>query len=99
MKLTVKVTKNFNSLQAEMPLLTADDMRQVGLAAREMMLRRTRSGIDQFGRPFAPYSESYRRARAAMGKPAGRVNLELSGAMLGDLQVTDVTPTSVTIGY
>lgn len=98
MNLSVKTSKDFRSLLADFPAPTADDMRELGLAAREMILARTRSGRDADGKPFAPYASSYATARAKVGK-TGTVNLELSGAMLGDLQVLDATDTSVTLGY
>lgn len=94
-RITVRVS---GERVSDVPLTTREDMREVGRLIREQILRRTRQGLDAAGKPFAPYSPAYARQRAKLGK-SGRVNLELSGAMLGDLQVLEVTEHSVTVGY
>lgn len=73
-------------------------MREVGLLAREQILRRTAEGRDADGRPFAPYSESYAELKA---KELGTrdVNLQVSGRMLDGLRIVEVTDTSVTLGF
>lgn len=73
-------------------------MREVGLLAREIIRRRTISGISADGTPFAPYSKSYALAKAKALGP-GPVNLTVSGAMLNALQVVEVTDTTVTLGF
>lgn len=50
--------------------------------ARKTIIRRTLSGIDANGTPFAPYNPKYER-----WKGSGQVNLSLSGEMLGALAV------------
>jgi hypothetical protein len=97
----VTVHRSFGSL-ADLQLVTAEDMRQIGLLAREQILRRTLQGLDADGAPFAPYSDGYAEAkRKALGTSA--VNLQVSGGMLNDLTVVDVQATpekaSVTLGW
>ncbi len=83
---------------ADLPLSTEDLMRDVGLLARELILRRVASGISLDGGSFAPYSPAYAKAKGqALG--GGPVNLQVSGQMLQGLVVTDVTHNSVTIGF
>lgn len=73
-------------------------MREVGLLARERIIRRTLSGKDQDGQPFQDYSPQYRE-RKAQELGAGTVNLQVSGAMLNGLTIVDVTDRSVTLGF
>ncbi len=73
-------------------------MREVGLLARERVVRRTLSGQDQHGQPFAPYSASYGAVKAKeLG--VGPVNLQVSGRMLQGLIIVDITDNSVTLGF
>lgn len=74
-------------------------MREVGLLAREKIVRRTISGRDAKGGSFQPYSPSYAEQKAKEGLGGGTVNLQVSGAMLNDLQITEVTDESVTLGW
>lgn len=83
---------------ADVPLSTEPLMRDVGLLARERILRRTLAGIDQNGAAFSPYSAAYALRKALELGSAG-VNLQVSGAMLNALTITEVTPTSVTLGF
>jgi hypothetical protein len=77
-------------------------MREVGLLAREMIVRRTIAGRDAEGVPFAPYSPAYAKAKRQALGGAG-VNLQVSGGMLNDLTITDVQVTpekaTVTLGW
>jgi hypothetical protein len=83
---------------AELPLTTTELMREIGLLARERILRRTAQSLDVNGAPFQPYSATYAIAKAKeVG--SGPVNLQLSGGMLGALVITEVTATSVTLGF
>lgn len=83
---------------ADVPLSTEPLMRDVGLLARERILRRTLAGIDQNGATFQPYSAAYALRKALELGSAG-VNLQVSGAMLNALTITEVTPTTVTLGF
>ena len=73
-------------------------MREIGLMARERIIRRTVSGKDSSGQPFEPYSEGY-RLRKAKELEGGTVNLQVSGAMLNGLTIVDVTDRTVTLGF
>jgi hypothetical protein len=46
------------------------------------IIRRTRSGKDVDGGPFAPYSPAYARFRQSAGRQVSPPNLEFSGNML-----------------
>lgn len=74
-------------------------MREIGLLVRETIVRRTISGRDAKGAAFQPYSPSYAEQKAKEGLGGGKVNLQVSGAMLNDLQITEVTDESVTLGW
>jgi len=79
-------------------VMTVDDWRAVGDMAKIRIVERTKRGVPPAGVSWPPYSEAYaKRKAAAVG--AGPVNLTVSGEMLNGLQVTDITPTSVTIGW
>jgi hypothetical protein len=94
---TVVVTRNFGPL-ADIKLTTREVMREVGLLARERIIRRTLSGVDETETPFHPYSRAYAAAKAAtFGSTA--VNLQVSGAMLNAIQITDVGDDRVTLGF
>ena len=91
------VTRNFGRLD-RIPLTTKALMRDVGLLARERVLRRTRQGQDTHGRSFRPYSARYASQKAGLGG-SGRVNLTLSGDMLNAITITRVTDDTVELGF
>jgi CTP:molybdopterin cytidylyltransferase MocA len=93
MSASVKVTRNFAPL-GDLPLTTVADMREVGLLARERIVRRTLRGIDAHGAPFQPYSAAY-----AAIKGSTHVDLQVSGNMLNHLTITHVDENSVTLGW
>lgn len=93
----VRITRSFKPLR-DMKLSTKDLMREVGLLARERVIRRTIAGQDQNGAPFQPYSAAY-AIRKASEVGGGGVNLQLSGAMLNALTIIELTDTSVTLGF
>ena len=95
--MAVTVKRNFKSL-ADVKLTTVEDMRQVGLLQRERIVRRTLAGIDADGHPFAPYSAAYAELKMRV-LGTSRVNLQLSGAMLNQITLTDVTENTVTLGW
>ena len=55
--------------------------------ARQLMVRRTRRGVDRHGNPFAPYADS----TSARGKKTGTVDLTESRRMLDDFVVQPFT--------
>lgn len=93
----ITVTKNFRL--ADVELTDRALMREIGLLARERIVRRTRQGVDAEGRPFQPYSPGYASAKRRDLGGSGTVNLTVSGAMLNSLQVVEVTDDSVTLGF
>jgi hypothetical protein len=99
--MAVEVTRTFPALD-ELTLVTVDDMRQIGLLIRERIVRRTVSGVDALGAPFAAYSPAYAKAKAKAIGGSG-VNLQVSGAMLNDLTIVDVQADAetaqVTLGW
>lgn len=95
--MSVTVKRNFKSL-VDLELVTKEDMREVGLFARETIIRRTRQGIDPEGAPFQPLSPAY-AARKAAELGTSKPDLTVSGNMLNDLTITDVTETTVTLGW
>lgn len=97
MSIGVTVTKNFSL--TDVKFSSKELMREVGLLVRELVVRRTRQGIAATGERFAPYSTGYALQKAKALGSAAPVNLTVSGGMLNALQVSDVTDTSVTIGY
>jgi hypothetical protein len=93
----ITITRNFPNLE-DLELVTADDMRQLGLIVRENIIARTVQGQDADGNPFAPYSPEYaKRKRAALGTSA--VNLQASGNMLNHIQIieTETSPEQVRV--
>lgn len=97
----VTLTRDFGPLD-KLELVTVDDMREIGLLAREQIVRRTLRGEDVHGQAFAPYSDGYAQVkREALGTDA--VNLQVSGNMLNDLTIVDVKvedeKASVTLGW
>ncbi len=90
---SVKVERSFPALE-DLTLTTADDMREIGLLVRERIYRRTVSGIDAEGQPFAPYSPDYAKV-----KGSSRVDLQVSGNMLNHMTIVDVSEDSVTLGW
>lgn len=83
---------------SDIPLSSEELMREIGLLARERILRRTAAGVDANDAPFAPYSAKYALRKAKEVGP-GPVNLQLSGGMLGAITIVEVTTNSVTLGF
>lgn len=93
----VTVTANFQI--GDVQFSNPEIMRELGLLARETIRRRTQRGISADGTPFAPYSLGYIKQKAkALGK-ASPVDLTASGGMLNGLQIVEVTPNRVTLGF
>lgn len=97
----ITLSRSFGSLE-HLQLVSEEDMREIGLLAREAIVRRTMSGTDVHGAAFKPYSDGYAETkRQALGTDA--VNLQVSGGMLNDLTVVDAKAdedtASVTLGW
>ena len=98
--LKITVSRNFTIetlLGAVRP--TREDMRELGLIARERIVRRTLRGVDADGKPFAPYSAGYAKQKAQALGSAAPVNLQVSGAMLNQLQIVKLSDTEVRLGW
>jgi hypothetical protein len=83
---------------ADLELSNKELMREIGLLAREAIVRRTLSGQSSDGTPFAPYSDGYAKAKQQALGSSSPVNLQASGRMLNDIQVTE-TEDSVTLSF
>lgn len=93
----VTVTANFQI--GDVRFSSPEIMRELGLLARETIRRRTQRGISADGTPFAPYSPRYVVQKAKALGNASPVNLTASGGMLNALQIVEVTPNRVTLGF
>lgn len=93
----ITTRQNFGAFPKQ--LLTRDTMREMGLLARETILRRTASGKDKDGRPFAPYSASYSKQKAEALGTGGTPDLTVSGRMLGDFAILDYGVTESGKGF
>lgn len=95
MSATVRVTRDFGPLAIH---LTEQDLREAGDLLVRRIRTRTEAGQDVHGAGFRNYSPGYAAAKQeALGH--ARVDLTVSGRMLNDMQVTDVTPTTATITF
>lgn len=90
---------------SEITFSTKELMREIGLLARERILTRVAAGLDTDGDAFAPYSSAYalwkeHQIGGVFGQGgSGTVNLQVSGAMLAALVITELTDKSVTLGF
>ncbi len=73
-------------------------MRDVGLLARERVVRRTRQGQTTDGAAMVPYSAGY---AARKGKELGTTapNLTVSGAMLNDIILDNIQDDEVSLTF
>lgn len=93
----IAISRDFPKLD-QLVLTTAEDMREVGLMAREQIVTRTMAGTDVSGAPFQPLSEGYaKQKQAALGH--ANADLQVSGNMLNHLQIVEVTDDAVTLGW
>ncbi len=93
----MSVTRNFGPLD-QIPLTTKAIMREVGLMARERVVRRTREGKTTENAVMQAYSPGY-AARKANELGSSKPNLTVSGAMLNDIVLQDVQDDEVTLGF
>ena len=93
----VVIRRSFGRLP-DLKLTDRETMRAIGELVRERITRRTLAGQDVEGQPFEPYSDGYaKRKSEALGTT--RVDLAVSGEMLGGLTIVNVTDKSVTLGF
>lgn len=81
------------------PLSTKTLMREIGLLARERVIRRTLSGQSSEGGAFRPYSKGYAIQKVKALGSASPVNLQASGDMLNSIVLADLTDKSVTLKF
>lgn len=94
----VVVKRSWRTDLARTPIIDRSVMEMVGREIREQIYRRTLAGKDAEGRSFDAYSDGYAKAKSeAMGTT--RVDLSVSGEMLGAMQVVEVTDRKVVIGF
>jgi hypothetical protein len=92
----IHLRQSFRSLLG--PLATREDMESLGKLLIERIRRRTLAGQDAEGQPFAGYSAGYAKRKSdALGTT--RVDLQISGELLNNLTVVDVTERRVTLGW
>ena len=97
MAAAITVERNFGSF-SDLALVTREDMRELGLLARERIVTRTRAGLGPDGVSFAPLSPDYAKAKSrALGTSSP--DLTVSGNMLNHLSITEVTENTVTLGW
>lgn len=94
----VTVTVKGESLAKVNEHLGVDLMKELGLLAERLIRTRTEQQVDVNGAPFRPLSPAYAKAKADAGLPA-IPNLTVSGRMLNDMTVTEVTDRTVSIGF
>lgn len=70
----------------QIPLVTADLLRDIGEWAATTIRARTARGVAVDGTPFQPLSDGYAKAKAKAGL-GSRPNLTVSGRMFNDLAV------------
>jgi hypothetical protein len=88
---SITLTRNFGSL-ADLVLVTKEDMREIGLLARERIVRRTMAGQDASGSQFKAYVPRYAKQKhEALG--TSQVNLQVSGNMLNHITITEIEVT------
>lgn len=81
--------------------LDSSGLEYLGELIIEEIISRTGRGIDKDGKRFPGYSEAYKNSLdfKIAGKSKSKVDLELSGDMLGSLEVIKIEAPFVTIGF
>ena len=77
---------------------STSDMKRIGTYVRQQVTERVLKGLDVNDRRMKPLSKSYAAKKAALGQPAIR-NMQLSGAMLGSMDVVEVSAGRVVVGF
>lgn len=74
--------------------------REFGKRCIDFILERTNDGKDKNNSPFVKYSAAYKKSLPfkIYGK-SSTVNLKLTGAMQAAIDVTDVSDTTITLGF
>jgi hypothetical protein len=77
---------------------TTADMKRIGLYVRQVVTERVLKGLDVQDRSMKPLSKAYAKKKMAMGQPGIR-NMQLSGAMLGSMDVVSVSAGQAVVGF
>jgi hypothetical protein len=72
----------------EAPTFSAEQMRQIGEHAIQVMKNRLHAGVDVLDQPARPLGEKYAKRKARLGKQPIR-DILLTGNTLGSVQVTE----------
>lgn len=83
---------------AELPIDGPRLMQELGDLALRRIRTRTEGGRDVRGAAFAPLSPAYAKQKAAAGLPPV-ADLQVSGRMLNDMAVIEVTDRTATLGF
>lgn len=94
----VSVTTTGRSLSDLLPEGREALLRDLGDLAIRLIRTRTERRIDVHGATFRPLSPGYQKAKTAAGL-SNEADLQVSGRMLNDMVIVDVTPSSVAIGF
>ena len=71
----------------------------IGHMALDIIVTRTKMGIDADGHPFAPYAASYTKVRAAKGRRVAPPDLAMTGAMVSSATVDVQPPDTVVLKF
>jgi len=72
--------------------------KDIGIVITDGIQQRTAAGIDYLKNTFSPYTEAYKKWKQRKGLYTGKVNLKVSGHMLGSL-VSKPEPKQVEITF
>lgn len=73
---------------------------ELGQKIIDKVLERTSNGKDVSEKPFAQYSDQYKDSRRfKLLKDTSKVNMQLTGEMLGDMDIIDTDPSKFKFGF
>jgi len=91
MTVLISIPTRFNATQRE----------AIGLDIINRIVERTEAGLDVNGNPFAPYKQSYKQTldyKVGHGS-SSKVNLTLTGEMLGSISIVANGPGFIKLGF
>ena len=88
MSFSIKGAKGLDAMveSLQRDIINPGLVKTVAAEAMAIMLERTAMGKDVEGRQFRPYSGRYKRQRAKKGRGTSRVDLNMTGNMLGAMR-------------
>lgn len=78
--------------------LTEAELKTIGDAAVDVIVLRTKQGVDADHKPFVPYSDSYKKTRERLSRSTTTVDLAVTGHMQQAI-TTEPGADSVTLGF